>query len=100
MPEWTAWVSVRTSTSTRIMPRRLVVSEGTPMSQFPASAITMTSAARRSRYRRSRSGRVAEETSSSPSMKNRTVTGRSSPRARSAPTCTAIPALSSAAPRP
>ena len=35
MPEWTACVSVRTSTSTRIRPRRLVVSEGTPMSQFP-----------------------------------------------------------------
>ena len=45
MPEWTAWVSVRTSMSTRTRPRRLVVSAGTPMSQLPESAITMTSAA-------------------------------------------------------
>ena len=44
MPECTAWVSVRTSTSTRTRPRRLVVSAGTPMSQLPESAITMTSA--------------------------------------------------------
>ena len=48
MPEWTAWVRVRTSTSTRTRPRRLVVSAGTPMSQLPESAITMTSASRRS----------------------------------------------------
>ncbi len=44
MPECTAWVSVRTSTSTRTRPRRLVVRAGTPMSQLPESAITMTSA--------------------------------------------------------
>ena len=44
MPECTAWVSVRTSMSTRTRPRRLVVSAGTPMSQLPESAITMTSA--------------------------------------------------------
>ena len=50
---------------------RLVVSAGTPMSQFPESAMTMTSAASWSRYWRSRSGRVTEATSSSPSMKNR-----------------------------
>ena len=44
MPEWTAWVSVRTSMSARTRPRRLVVSAGSPMSQLPESAITMTSA--------------------------------------------------------
>ena len=48
MPECTAWVRVRTSTSIRTRPRRLVVSAGTPMSQLPESAITMTSAASRS----------------------------------------------------
>ncbi len=49
MPEWTAWVRVRTSTSTRTRPRRLVVRAGTPMSQLPLSAITMTSARSSSR---------------------------------------------------
>ena len=44
MPECTAWVSVRTSTSARTRPRRLVVSAGSPMSQLPESAITITSA--------------------------------------------------------
>ena len=48
MPECTAWVSVRTSTSIRTRPRRLVVRAGSPMSQLPESAITMTSASRRS----------------------------------------------------
>ena len=35
MPEWTAWVRVRTSTSIRTRPRRLMVRAGTPMSQLP-----------------------------------------------------------------
>ena len=76
MPECTAWVSVRTSTSTRTRPRRLVVSAGTPMSQLPLSAITMTSAAQRGRRAAaSRSARVGEPTSSSPSMNIVTPTG-------------------------
>ena len=50
MPECTAWVRVRTSTSIRTRPRRLVVRAGTPMSQLPESAITMTSARRSSRF--------------------------------------------------
>ena len=45
-------------------------------------------------------GRVSEPTSSSPSMNIVTLTGRSSPKTRSAPRWAAIPALSSAAPRP
>ena len=46
------------------------------MSQLPESAITMTSALRRSWYFASRAGSVSEPTSSSPSMKSRTVTGQ------------------------
>ena len=44
-----AWSSVATSTTTRTMPRSVVVSAGTPMSQLPESAMTMTSAASSSR---------------------------------------------------
>ena len=100
MPEWTAWVSVRTSTSTRTRPRRLVVSAGSPMSQLPESAITMTSERSASWCSRSSAGRVSEPTSSSPSMNIVTLTGRSSPKTRSAPRWATMPALSSAAPRP
>ena len=100
MPEWTAWVSVRTSTSARTRPRRLVVRAGSPMSQLPESAITITSARSRSWYFVSSSSRVTEPTSSSPSMNIVTLTGRSSPKTRIAPRWAAMPALSSAAPRP
>ena len=100
MPECTAWVSVRTSTSARTRPRRLVVSAGSPMSQLPESAITITSARSRSWYFVSSSRRVTEPTSSSPSMNMVTFTGRSSPKTRIAPRWAAMPALSSAAPRP
>ena len=99
MPECTAWVSVRTSTSTRTRPRRLVVSAGTPMSQLPESAITMTSASSFDWCSLSSAGRVSEPTSSSPSMNIVTLTGRSSPYTRRAPRWAAMPALSSAAPR-
>ena len=44
MPEWTAWPRVRTSMSARTRPRSDVVSAGSPMSQLPESAITITSA--------------------------------------------------------
>ena len=44
MPEWTPWPSVRTSMSARTRPRSEVVSAGSPMSQLPESAITITSA--------------------------------------------------------
>ncbi len=100
MPECTAWVRVRTSMSARTSPRRLVVSAGTPMSQLPESAMTMTSAASRAWCSLRSAGRVSEPTSSSPSMNIVTLTGRSSPNTRSAPRWAAIPALSSAAPRP
>ena len=100
MPEWTPWSSVRTSTYIRTRPRRLVVSAGSPMSQLPESAITMTSASSLSLVLGEEGGRVSEPTSSSPSMMILTVTGRSSPKTRSAPRWAAIPALSSAAPRP
>ena len=93
MPEWTAWVRVRTSTSARTRPRRLVVRAGTPMSQLPESAITMTSAASRSWCSSSSAGRVSEPTSSSPSMNIVTLTGRSSPKTRSAPEVGGDPGL-------
>ena len=100
MPECTAWVSVRTSTSTRTRPRRLVVRAGTPMSQLPESAITMTSALELVAVLAAAApGRVSEPTSSSPSMNIVTLTGRSSPYTRRAPRWAAMPALSSAAPR-
>ena len=99
MPECTAWVRVRTSTSRRTRPRRLVVRAGTPMSQLPLSAITMTSARRSSRCCFRRAGRLSEPTSSSPSTNITTLTGRSSPWTRIAPRWAAMPALSSAAPR-
>ena len=100
MPEWTAWVRVRTSMSTRTRPRRLVVSAGTPMSQLPESAITMTSASRRSWYLPSSAGERVGADLLLALDEERTVTGRSSPKTRSAPRCATIPALSSAAPRP
>ena len=99
MPECTAWVSVRTSMSMRTRPRRLVVSAGTPMSQLPESAMTMTSARSDSWCSASSAGSVSEPTSSSPSMNITTLTGRSSPKTRTAPRWAAMPALSSAAPR-
>ena len=100
MPLWTAWVSVRISTSIRTRPRSDVVRAGSPMSQLPESAMTMTSAARRSLWASSSSTRVSEPTSSSPSMNITRLTGRSSPKIRTAPRWAAMPALSSAAPRP
>ena len=100
MPLCTAWVSVRTSTSIRTRPRRLVVRAGSPMSQLPESAMTMTSASRRSLWALSSSTRVSEPTSSSPSMNITRLTGSSSPKMRTAPRWAAMPALSSAAPRP
>ena len=84
MPEWTPWPRVRTSMSARTRPRSDVVSAGSPMSQLPESAITITSARSLSWCSFSSAGRVSEPTSSSPSMKNTTLTGRSSPYARSA----------------
>ena len=100
MPEWTAWVSVRTSMSTRTRPRRLVVSAGSPMSQLPESAITMTSASSRCWCSSSSATSVGEPISSSPSTNIVTPTGSSSPCTRSAPRWATMPALSSAAPRP
>ena len=100
MPEWTAWSSVRTSTSQSASSAQRVVSAGVPMSQFPESAITMTSLASRSRYRRRIAGSDCDPDSSSPSMKTVTPTGRSAPCARMAARWAAMPALSSAAPRP
>ena len=44
MPEWTPWPRVRTSMSARTSPRSDVVRAGSPMSQLPESAITITSA--------------------------------------------------------
>ena len=70
MPECTAWVRVRTSTSARTSPRRLVVSAGTSMSQLPESAITMTSARSRSWCSARNAGRDSQPTSSSPSTKS------------------------------
>ena len=49
--------------------------------------------------RESSAGSVSEPTSSSPSMNITTLTGRSSPKTRTAPRWAAMPALSSAAPR-
>ena len=100
MPEWTACVSVRTSTSARTRPRSDVVSAGTPMSQLPESAITITSERSSSWCWRSSATSESEPTSSSPSMNITRLTGRSSPNARAAARWVAIPALSSAAPRP
>ena len=100
MPEWTPWVSVRTSTVARTSPRRLVVSAGTPMSQLVESAMTMTSARSRSAYSLRKAPSVGEPISSSPSTSTVTPTARSSPSARSAARWAAMPALSSAAPRP
>ena len=75
--------SVRTSTSTRTRPRRLVVSAGTPMSQLPLSAITITSAASVvARPARAAPRGCREPTSSSPSTNTVTPTARSSPSAR------------------
>ena len=48
-PEWTAWSSVRTSTTQSASPRSVVVNAGSPTAQFPESAITYASATRRSR---------------------------------------------------
>ena len=100
MPECTAWVSVRTSMSARTRPRRLVVSAGTPMSQLPESAMTMTSASSSDLYSSRNASSESEPTSSSPSMNIVTPTGRSSPSARIAARWATMPALSSAAPRP
>ena len=79
MPEWTPWPSVRTSMSARTSPRSDVVRAGSPMSQLPESAITITSARSLSWCSLSSAGRVSEPTSSSPSMNITTLTGRSSP---------------------
>ncbi len=100
MPECTAWVSVRTSMSARTRPRRLVVRAGTPMSQLPESAMTMTSASSSDWYSSRKAPSDSEPTSSSPSMNMVTPTGRSSPSTRIAARCATMPALSSAAPRP
>ncbi len=99
-PECTACSSTAISTSQSTSPRSPTVSAGTPTFQFAESATTMTSAASWSRYVRRNSTNVGLPTSSSPSTKTVTPTGRSSPSARSAPRCAAMPALSSAEPRP
>ena len=100
MPECWALCRVRTSTITDTKPRKEVVSVGTPVSQLLESAMTMTSAARRSEYSSRKSGRCGEPTSSSPSTKTLMPTPASLLRARMAPRCMTMPDLSSLAPRP
>ena len=100
IPEWTPWSRVVIVTTTRMRPRRVTVSAGSPMSQLPESARTMASA--RS-FSLCRSRMVSSESlpiSSSPSTKTVTPTGGPSGNARSAAMWAMTPALSSAAPRP
>ncbi len=70
------------------------------MLQLSESAMTMTSAASLSRWAASSLPRDGEPDSSSPSTKTVTPTGGLPPNARIAARCVAIPALSSALPRP
>ena len=99
-PLCTACRRVRTSTTTLTPPRRVVVRAGTPTRQLIESASTRTSPPRRSPCLARSAGRVGDPISSSPSTRTVTPTPGSLPSARSAAQCNAMPALSSAAPRP
>ena len=100
MPEWMPWSSVVTVTTTRIMPRSVVVSAGSPIAQLVESASTIASARSFSPCCSRMVGSESEPISSSPSTKTVTPTGSDPACARSAATWAMIPALSSAAPRP
>ena len=100
MPEWTPWSSVVTVTTTRIMPRSVVVRAGSPIAQLVESASTIASARSFSPCRSRMVASESEPISSSPSTKTVTPTGSDPEWARRAATCAMMPALSSAAPRP
>ena len=100
MPECSPWSRVATSTMQSANPRSDTVSDGTSVLQLSESAITMTSAARASRCAASSRDNDGEPDSSSPSTKTVTPTGGFPPCARNAARWVAMPALSSAVPRP
>ena len=99
-PEWTGASSVRTSTSRMATPRSEVVSVGSPTRQLLPSAISTTSAAKRSGLASTYWPKVTRPVSSSPSITTLMPTGEAAPTARSEPACSAMPHLSSAVPRP
>ena len=71
-----------------------------PSVQLEQSASTMTSARSRSEYFFRKPSMLGDATSSSPSMNTEMVTGGAPSQASNAAACAAIPALSSAVPRP
>ena len=99
MPLWMPWSRARTVSTTRIIPRRVVVRAGSPTAQLVESASTMASARSFSPCRSRIVARLSEPISSSPSTKTVTPTGSSPPWARRAATWAITPALSSAMPR-
>ena len=103
MPLCTGCLSAFTSTFTVTMPRSAVVIDGRPVSKLAVSVRTMASACSIARCFLRKSPSDPDPASSSPSMTILTLTG-SAPAVLShesmAATCTRMPALSSAAPRP
>ena len=89
-----------TSTTQSASPRSDTVSAGISVLQLSESAITITSAASVSRWAASSRPSDGEPDSSSPSTNTVTPTGGLPPCARNAAKCVAMPALSSALPRP
>ena len=76
MPLWIPWSRVRTVSTTRIMPRNVVVSAGSPTAQLVESARTIASARSFSPCRSRMVPRLSEPISSSPSTKTVTPTGK------------------------
>ena len=99
-PECRPWSSVATSTTQSASPRSDTVSAGTSGVQLSESAITITSAASLSLCAASSRPNDGEPDSSSPSTNTVTPTGGVPPCARKAARWVAMPALSSALPRP
>ncbi|CKP59853.1 Uncharacterised protein [Mycobacterium tuberculosis] len=99
-PECSPWSRVATSTTQSAIPRSDTVKAGMSVLQLSESAMTITSAASASRWAASNRPSDGDPDSSSPSTKTVTPTGGLPPCAQNAATCVAIPALSSAVPRP
>ena len=99
-PECTGCSSTRTCTSSVVLPRSDVVSEGMSADQLPESATMITSASNSSRCASMNGMKLGEPISSSPSMNTLILTLSSSPSAFNAPEWMAMPPQSSAEPRP